>query len=43
MLLNEAEYLDKNLFKASLANLDMKYFFPETLLDYFQRTASTKY
>ena len=28
---------DENLFRESLADLDTKYSFPETLSDYFQR------
>ena len=38
VLLSEVVDPDENLFKESLANLDTKYFFPETLLDYFQNT-----
>ena len=36
VLLSEVVDLDENLFKWSLADLDTKYFFPETLPDYFQ-------
>ena len=35
-LLSEVVDLDGNWFKESLADLDTKYFFPETLPDYFQ-------
>ena len=38
VLLSEVIDPDENLFKESLANLDTKYFFPETLPDYFQNT-----
>ena len=38
VLLSEAVDPDENLFKESLADLDTKYFFPETLPDYFQNT-----
>ena len=38
VLLSEVVDPDENLFKESLANLDTKYFFPETLPEYFQNT-----
>ena len=38
VLLNEVVDPDENLFKEFLAYLDKKYFFPETLPDYFQNT-----
>ena len=40
VLLSEVVDLDENLFKWSLADLDTKYFFPETLPDYFQNIFS---
>ena len=36
VLLSEVVDPDESLFKKSLADLDTKYFFPETLPDYFQ-------
>ena len=38
VLLDEVVDSDENLFKESLADLDTKYFSPETLPDYFQNT-----
>ena len=35
-MLSEVVDRDENLFKESLADLDKKSFFPETLPDYFQ-------
>ena len=40
VLLSEVVDPDENLFKESLADLDTKYFFPETLPDYFQNTTN---
>ena len=40
VLLSEVVDPDENLFKKSLADLDTKYFFPETLPDYFQNIFS---
>ena len=37
VLLSEVVDLDENLFKLPLADLDTKYFSPETLPDYFQK------
>ena len=39
-MLSEVVDPDENLFKESLADLDTKYFFPETLPDYFQNTTN---
>ena len=39
-MLSEVVDSDENLFKESLADLDTKYFFPETLPDYFQNTTN---
>ena len=38
VLLNEGEDPDEKLFRESLADLDTKFSFPETLPDYFQST-----
>ena len=38
MLLNEKVDPDEKLFKESFVDLDTKYFFPETLPNYFQNT-----
>ena len=40
VLLSEVADPDENLFKKSLADSDTKYFFPETLPDYFQNIFS---
>ena len=39
----EIVLLKENLFKESLTDLDTKYFFPETLPDYFQRTTNKNF
>ena len=40
VLLSEVVDPDENLFKKSFADSDTKYFFPETLPDYFQNIFS---
>ena len=42
VLLSEVIYPNENLFKESLSDLDTKYFYPETLPDYFQNTNKEK-